>query len=431
MDFFLARVSTSSTALIAITVRTRVLTNARLVSKVLDAICDNLGRIKSLDLNFDSFPTSTHHSVTRALSNPAPSLQHLALRSSSSTVVLPRRLFGCELPQLQKLTLIGFDTQTSYPLAFERVIELVYTPATPTTLTAQRNFAQALRRHRDLNTLTLLSSPSFAFLTTALPSLATLSTLHLAVVGHGLLKWLDNLQHLHTISVSMLSGCPVTDDAFFRHLKGDLSIAVPRSGWNNVARTVRIEVTETGPSKRSRCVTREPIETLFDAPLRDNSVITKVIAATIPFGLLLPIGRWFDSNALSLRQMRVVIGNGVDEYSDAYEPVHAFLNCPKLEILEVISGSPSRTHLSQKDLDYLASKVLRARFAALEIVLENVTIGGSDRYSDHSHSCQLWDSSECTCCDGGWLPVLQKGFTAITAQISRSSLVLAVAIGRR
>ncbi|KZV96592.1 hypothetical protein EXIGLDRAFT_747599 [Exidia glandulosa HHB12029] len=283
---------------------TRVLSEARLVSKVLDAIRDNLGRIKSLDLDFDSFPTSSHHSVTRALSNPAPSLQHLALHSSSPMVVLPRRLFGGELLQLQKLALVGF----------------------------------------------------------ALPN--------------------------------SLSGCPATDDAFFRHLQGDLSMALPLSGWNKDAGTVRIEVTEIGPSKRLRCVTRESIETLVDERLDYGAVLCNITAATIPFGLIQIMQHWFEENMLFLRRMRVIIVDGVGHHDP-----FLFLNCPKLERLEVSNGSPGLTQISHNDFEYLAFGVLnvRARFATLEVVLENVTIDGSDHFSDDEDG---WDSSECECCGG-------------------------------
>ncbi|KZV96578.1 hypothetical protein EXIGLDRAFT_833537 [Exidia glandulosa HHB12029] len=380
VDFFLARVAASSTSLIAITVQTRVLTNARRVSKVLDAIRNNLSRIKLLDLDFDSFPTSNHHSLTRALSNSAPSLQHLALCSSSPTVLLPRRLFGCDLPQLQTLALVGFDLRNSYPPAFEGAKDLSYA-----STTSHLNFAQALRRHRNLETLTLLGFPYSSLLTAALPSLGKLSTLHLDVIGHGLLLLLDSLQHLHTISVSMLSGCPAADDAFVRHLKGDLHMTLPLSGWNTKARTARIDVVEIGPSKRSRCVRREPIETFSDEPLDYDAVLYSITAATIPFGLLMPMQHWFESNLLSLRHMHVVIDNGADEHSDAHEPFLAFLNCPKLERLEIINGSRGRTQISPNDVYCFAFKVFnvgtRKRFDSLEIAFENVTIGGRDRYS--------------------------------------------------
>lgn len=382
VDFFLTHISTSVTALLRLTVKTQVVSDARLISKILDAIRENLGRIKSLDLDLDSFPMSNHQAVMCALSNPAPSLQHLALRSSTPEVVLSRTLFAFDLPQLRSLTLVGVDMPNSCPSAFESVADLIYSNTTPPE---DSGFPETLYRYRSLAMLVLETCTFPSQFISALSSLGTLSTLHLEFFETDMLSSLDTLQHLHTISVSKLSESAAMNDAFFGHLEGDLVLILPDAGWKENFGTVSIELVELSATQRVRFVTEEPIAALIYEPRHPvDRIVERIVIAQLPIRLLYPLGQWFQNTAASLRRMRVVVD------SRDRRPFDALLRCPALKRLEVAGDSDDDDDgpalISENDLLYLQIMVLdvQDKFGSdeFDVRLENIYIGGENRLPD-------------------------------------------------
>lgn len=390
LDVFLDRLGQKKTALVSLTVTPPALP-LQLVNDTVDAIQKNIGRIKTLSLDFNSFPASALQRVMRALSDPAPALERLILKArttNSSRVVLRRTLFASEAPQLRHVSLEGIALDRMIPSAFGNTTELTYkTENGSGTLSIQ----QILKQLPGLQGLHVASS-WFPAMLCAVPALqlGALRTLQIDYVHPNLADSLNSFQDLHTISVSRLSSSASVNDAFFGHLNGTLHMHISHSGWNVKKDCVRIMLQEkTGDRPhRARVIEQMPIQSLLSWPGHHpaGQLAGRIASAYLPIGVLYPISVWLDGCAPALRKLRLLIDRRTDG------PLQAGLQCPALQRLTLVGGKSGRDLISAGDIEFLQDDVLEKPEVAVK--LEEIAKGGPDRFINEEFYDSEFGSSD-------------------------------------
>lgn len=374
VDFFIARLKQSDKAVVSVTVRPPPLL-AGLVRSIADAIAMILDRVRTLSIDFTAFPASQLQTVMRALENPAPVLEQLALCTDldkRDVVFLRQKLFSLHAPKLRRVSVDGIDL-TRTPSAFAQTTDLQYSIDHDKN---QPHVQKILEQHPNLKRLHLTNLSYIPLSLSDTVQLGALRTLQLEYANGRFDGRIQQFQDLQTVSISNLSRWADENDAFFAHLNGPLHLHIAVSDWDVAAGCFRLELRDTSGDhpRRARAVEQLRLSVLLSSPSPQpaGGLASRVTSAYIPVGLLEPVGYWLGNRAAEMRELRVY----VDHHTD--KPINPSLVCPQLQHLTLVGGPSGRTMISTKDINSLLTSMNAMSTAT--VILEEIVRGGPTRF---------------------------------------------------